>query len=152
MVLNATFNNISVILWQSVLLMEETGVPGECHRAVTNHWQTLSHNVVSSTPHLEQGWLYNEKTTQDQKDYQAYHGNDLIDLIYCVYCHFQQYFSYIMATSFSGGRSRSTRREPSTMGKQLVNFITCGCESSAPFFLPGANPRHIGDRLVRVVR
>ena len=31
-VLNATFNNISVILWQSVLLMEETGVPGENHR------------------------------------------------------------------------------------------------------------------------
>jgi len=24
---NATFNNISVILWRSVLLMEETGVP-----------------------------------------------------------------------------------------------------------------------------
>jgi hypothetical protein len=38
-----------------------------------------------------------------------------------------------MATSFSGGGSRSTRREPPTMGKQLVNFITCGCESSAPF-------------------
>jgi hypothetical protein len=48
---------------------------------------------------------------------------------------FQQYFSYIMATSFSGGRSRSTRREPPTMGKQLVNFITCGCDSSAPFFV-----------------
>jgi len=28
-VFNATFNNISVILWQSVLLVEETGVPGE---------------------------------------------------------------------------------------------------------------------------
>jgi hypothetical protein len=41
--------------------------------------------------------------------------------------HFQQYFSYIMATSFSGGRSRNTRREAPTMGKQLVNFITCGC-------------------------
>ena len=27
MVLNATFNNISVILWRSVLLVEETGVP-----------------------------------------------------------------------------------------------------------------------------
>jgi hypothetical protein len=25
--------------------------------------------------------------------------------------------------------------EPSTMGKQLVNFITCGCESSASFFV-----------------
>jgi hypothetical protein len=48
--------------------------------------------------------------------------------------HFQQYFSYIMATSFSGGRSQSTRKAPSTMGKQLVNFITCGCESSASFF------------------
>jgi hypothetical protein len=44
-------------------------------------------------------------------------------------------FSYIMVTSFSGGRSWSTRREPPTMGKQLVNFITCDCESSAPFFV-----------------
>jgi hypothetical protein len=32
MVFNATFNNISVILWRSVLLMEETGGPGENHR------------------------------------------------------------------------------------------------------------------------
>ena len=37
----------------------------------------------------------------------------------------------IMTTSFSGWRSR---REPPTMDKQLVSFITCGCESSAPFF------------------
>jgi len=29
MVLNAIFNNISVISWQSVLLVEETIVPGE---------------------------------------------------------------------------------------------------------------------------
>ena len=27
MLFNATFNNISVIIWQSVLLVEETGVP-----------------------------------------------------------------------------------------------------------------------------
>jgi hypothetical protein len=47
--------------------------------------------------------------------------------------HFQQYFSYIMTTSFSGGRIRGTWREPPTMGKQLVNFITCGCESNSPF-------------------
>jgi hypothetical protein len=32
MVLNATFNNISVIVWRSVLLVEDTGVPGENHR------------------------------------------------------------------------------------------------------------------------
>jgi hypothetical protein len=38
-----------------------------------------------------------------------------------------------MATSFSGGGSRSTLRDPPTMGKQLLRFITCDCESSAPF-------------------
>jgi hypothetical protein len=31
MVFNATFNNISAILKQSVLLVEETGGPGENH-------------------------------------------------------------------------------------------------------------------------
>ena len=41
MVFNATFNNISVILWQSVLLMEETRVPEENHRLATSHWQTV---------------------------------------------------------------------------------------------------------------
>ena len=46
MVFKATFNNISVILWRSVLFMEETGVLRENHRPVASHWQTLSHNVV----------------------------------------------------------------------------------------------------------
>jgi hypothetical protein len=50
MVFNANFNNISVISWRSVLLVEETGVPGENHRLVVSHWQTLSHNVVENTP------------------------------------------------------------------------------------------------------
>jgi hypothetical protein len=36
MVLNATFNNISVISWRSVLLGEETKVPGEKHRHPLN--------------------------------------------------------------------------------------------------------------------
>jgi len=34
MVLNTTFNNISIISWRSVLLVEETGVPEENHRPV----------------------------------------------------------------------------------------------------------------------
>jgi len=39
MVLNATFNNISVISWRSaVLLVEETGGPGENHRPVASHF------------------------------------------------------------------------------------------------------------------
>jgi len=47
MVFNVTFNNISVILWQSVLLVQATGLPRENHRPVPSHRQTLSHNVVS---------------------------------------------------------------------------------------------------------
>jgi hypothetical protein len=53
MVFNATFNNISAISWHSVLLVEETGVPGENHRTIASHWQTLSHNVVSSASSQE---------------------------------------------------------------------------------------------------
>jgi hypothetical protein len=45
MVFNATYNNISDISWRSVLLVEEIGVSEE----------TLSHNVVSSTPRHERG-------------------------------------------------------------------------------------------------
>ena len=43
MVFNATFNNISVISLWSILLVEETRVPGENHRPIASHWQTLSH-------------------------------------------------------------------------------------------------------------
>ena len=37
----------------SVLLVQETGVPGENHRPAKGHWQTLSLNVVSSTSRHE---------------------------------------------------------------------------------------------------
>jgi hypothetical protein len=49
MVFYATFNNISVISWRSVLLVEETG---ENHRPAASHCHALSHNVVSSTSRL----------------------------------------------------------------------------------------------------
>jgi hypothetical protein len=49
MVFNATFNNISAVSWWSVLLLEETGGPGEKHRHVASNWQTVSQKVVSST-------------------------------------------------------------------------------------------------------
>ena len=34
---NATVNNISVISWRSVLLVEETGVPGQNYRPAASH-------------------------------------------------------------------------------------------------------------------
>ena len=58
MVFNATFNNISVISWRSVLLVEETEIPGENHRPAASHWQRSSQNVVSSTPRLFGLWTH----------------------------------------------------------------------------------------------
>jgi hypothetical protein len=61
MVFNAASNNISVILWWSVLLVEDTGVPRDTHRPVASHRQSLSHNVVSGKhPHQ---WDSNSQCT-----------------------------------------------------------------------------------------
>ena len=52
MVLNDTFNNTLVIPWRYVLLVGETGDPGENQQPAASRGQTLSHNVVSRTPLL----------------------------------------------------------------------------------------------------
>jgi hypothetical protein len=64
MVFNVTFNIISIISWRSVLLVVETVVPGEIHRPVANHCQTLSHNVASSTPRLS--WIRTHNISGDR--------------------------------------------------------------------------------------
>jgi hypothetical protein len=66
---NATFNNISVISRQSVLLVEETG---ENHRPVASHWQTLSHNVV----HLVLIEIRTHNISRDRHWLQYDHGQD----------------------------------------------------------------------------
>jgi hypothetical protein len=50
MVFHPTFNNISVISWWSVLLVEETGVPGDL---------TL---LFAGTKHLKKGFVYYHRT------------------------------------------------------------------------------------------
>jgi hypothetical protein len=70
MVFNATFNNISGISWRSVLLEEEIGVPGENHRAVASHWQTLSHNVLYKVNVLH----------VDQKSYICQSTQDIVNI------------------------------------------------------------------------
>jgi len=81
MVSNATFNNVLVISWRSVLLLEETRDQrkpwicrksltnfityccieytspwGENHRPVVSHWQTLSHNVEENHRPVASHW------------------------------------------------------------------------------------------------
>ena len=59
MVFHATFNNISVISWQSALLVEVTRVPRETHRPVASHLQICPHIVVSSTSRLSRFQTHN---------------------------------------------------------------------------------------------
>ena len=42
MVFNATFNNISVISCRSVILVAETGEPGENYRPYASHLESLT--------------------------------------------------------------------------------------------------------------
>ena len=48
----STIFQLLVYLGSHFLLLEEIRVPGENHRPVVSHRQTLSHNVASSTPRL----------------------------------------------------------------------------------------------------
>jgi len=66
--------------------------------AAASHWQTLSHNVVSST-HLSQ-------------------VTDKLYHIMLYRAHLRKFISFI------GGGNWSTRRKPSTSVKSLTNFIT----------------------------
>jgi hypothetical protein len=63
MVFHATFNNISAISQRSFLLVEETGVP-EKTTDLPQVIQTLSHNVVSSTPRLS--WIRTHNVSGDR--------------------------------------------------------------------------------------
>ena len=78
---NTTFNTISVISWRSVLLVGETGIPGENHRPVASHWQSLSHNVVLSTPRHD---ITNEETQLYALC--IFNNNDCISIYLIYYC------------------------------------------------------------------
>ena len=60
------------------------------------------------------------------------------DVVFYVsyFCHYVIWFDFWCFTPLSAiswGPVLVVEEEPPTMGSQLVNFITCGCESSAPF-------------------
>ena len=59
----STFNNISAILWRSVLFVEETGIPGENHQPVASKCQTVS--LVSSIPRLSRVRTHNFSCDMD---------------------------------------------------------------------------------------
>jgi hypothetical protein len=68
-------------------------------------------------------------------------NDNLVDFFYFLFWCFSATFSNISAISWQPvlvvekAEFRSTWREALIMGKQLLNFITCECESSATFFV-----------------
>jgi hypothetical protein len=116
MLFYATFNNISVISWRSVLLVE-TEVPRENHWPVLSHRQTLSHNVFVLWPlyclSFLDWWLLITTLA----------SSTFLTKSTIIFVCLQQYFSYIVAISFIGG-NRSTPRKPLTCLKSQTNFIT----------------------------
>jgi hypothetical protein len=50
MVFDATFNNISVISWRSLLLVEETGIPGKNPTDLTQVTDKLYHIMLYTSP------------------------------------------------------------------------------------------------------
>jgi hypothetical protein len=103
---------------------EETGVPGENHRHVASHWQTLSHNVVSSTLH----------------NVFAIGGNNIVEVLESFWTMDTPFLpAFVLCTIFLidfetvptvdkervvVGGNRSTWRKSPTCRKSLTNFIT----------------------------
>ena len=71
MVFNATFNNISVISWRSVLLVEEPGGPGENHRPVESHWQI--YHIMVYRVHLPINRIQTQNLSSDRNQLHRYH-------------------------------------------------------------------------------
>ena len=53
LVFRAIINSISIVSCRLLVLVEETGVPGENHSPVASQRQTSSHTVVANTPRYE---------------------------------------------------------------------------------------------------
>jgi hypothetical protein len=130
--LNATFINISVISWRSVLLVDETG---ENHWPAASHWQTLSHTMSKHA--VCSKWIQNvyrlSYLNTDETKCSLYEIiidcglNCKKEVLYAWFAFLTRHMRFL---NDGGGWNR---RKPLTCRKSLTNFITyCCIEYTSP--------------------
>ena len=122
MVLNTTFNNISFISWQSVLLVEETGGTVGNHRHIASYWQTVSHNVVHLTlieirnVSGDRHWLHIGSWKSNYNTIQHYTIKFVSDL--------QQVSDFLRATHVSSTNKTDRHHITEILLKVMLNTVT----------------------------
>ena len=102
MVFNATFNNISVIPWRSVLLVEEPELPRENHRSVASSLINKGNNKITEHRAIFQRKRQNSQVNKQTKSVNNRKtGKTAIALTW--YRHFQR----------NGGLNQILRRQTS---------------------------------------
>ena len=76
LVFNATFRNIPAMSWRPVLVVEETGIPGENHRPWAINW-FLDRRLLQTRRLLNQGFLLVKMKSSLRKCCGRHH--DLVD-------------------------------------------------------------------------
>jgi hypothetical protein len=122
MVFNATFNNISVIFWRSVLLVEETAMPGENHKSL-NWFLAVSTFIMSYKFTVSLGSCCGWWNCRPSASMLNETKNYLTLRFQFFKLQIQQYFSYILAVSFIGGGNRNTRRKPQVTTNYCRKFV-----------------------------
>jgi hypothetical protein len=114
-ILKQIIKRISVVLWLSVLLLQETGGSWENHWPVASHWQTLSNNIKII--------IFLQFVLKFRRCLFLHAIGQSIDQSIIWIASLSNKFCCIVAVSFIVAGNRGVMRKPLTGRKSLTNFI-----------------------------